>query len=373
MPLKCIAAFFLFGLLCARVSAQEPVSQNIILVTLDGLRWQEVFEGADRSITGNSKYITEPDLIKKFLETSGRSRREALMPFIWNTVAYEGQLYGNRNHKNKVNCTNHHLISYPGYSEMLVGFRHPKVSSNRKINNPHATVLEKIGHHPQFRNEVAAFTTWDAFPYILRESESDIYINAGNDFAKGMISHHEKALNDFAAEGTARSDAITFQYAMEYLKRERPRVTFIGFDGTDHFAHRGKYDGYLKAAHDADQMIAHLWEWVQSQPDYRDKTTLFITTDHGRGNGKNSWRKHRLLASGSRHIWFAVIGPDTPSFGEMKMKSKNYQDQVAKTLAAFLGLTYENEQAVGDVVQTMISVPQTPEPPSPITIAEEAN
>src|SRR5690606_32773898 len=89
----------------------------------------------------------------------------------------------------------------------------------------------------------------------------------------------------------------------------------------------------------------------------RDQTTLLITTDHGRGNGKNSWRNHRLLAAGSRHIWFAVIGPDTPAFGEMKIKATTYQNQVAKTIAAFLGLNYQNEQRVGEVVQTMISVP----------------
>ncbi len=112
-------------------------------------------------------------------------------------------------------------------------------------------------------------------------------------------------------------------------------------------------------------MIGHLWEWVQSQPDYRDKTTLFVTTDHGRGNGKNNWRKHSLLVSGSRHIWFAVMGPDTPAFGEMKMRSCTYQNQVAKTIAAFLGLPYDNEQPVGDVVQTMMSVhPPPPRQPS---------
>ena len=97
---------------------------------------------------------------------------------------------------------------------------------------------------------------------------------------------------------------------MEYLKRVRPRVTFIGFDETDHYAHQGRYDEYLRAAHNADQMIAQLWRWLQSQPDYKDQTTLLITTDHGRGRGRNNWRKHRLLARGSRHIWFAVVGPD---------------------------------------------------------------
>ena len=240
---------------------------------------------------------------------------------------------------------------------MLVGFRHSKVSSNRKVDNPHGTVLESIGSRNGFRNRVAAFATWDAFPYILRESQSKIYVNAGTDLALGNISRREASLNKIQEEAGRRSDSLTFHYALEYMKRERPRVVFIGFDETDQHAHAGRYDEYLKAAHRADAMINQLWEWIQSQQDYRDQTTLLITTDHGRGNGRNNWRKHRLLAAGSRHIWFAVIGPDTPAFGEMKIRNTTYQNQVAKTIAAFLGLPYRNRAPVGEVVQTMISIP----------------
>lgn len=239
---------------------------------------------------------------------------------------------------------------------MLVGFSDPAVSSNRKVENPSATVLEAIGKQPDFQNQVAVFATWDAFPFILRQSKSKIYVNAGKQMAEGNISSNEKDLNALLAASDVRSDSITFRYAMEYMQRERPRVTFISFDGTDAAAHRGDYAGYLQSAHRADRMIGQLWQWVQLQPDYRNKTTLLITTDHGRGNGKNNWRKHKLLIPGSRHIWFAVIGPDTPSFGEMRMRSVTYQRQVAKTIAAFLGLPYRNEQRVGDVVQTMIAI-----------------
>ena len=358
MFFRCIAALLLWGFYAGNGYAQMPKTKNIVIVTLDGLRWQEVFEGADMRIASSDKYVKKQDEISHFRHGPESQRRIALMPFVWNVIASEGQLYGNRQLNNKVNCTNHHLISYPGYSEMLVGFRHPKVSSNRKVENPHATVLEVIGNHRDFENEIAAFATWDAFPFILRESTSDIYVNAGTDIAHGEVSRREKSLNALQKDGHPRPDSVTFQYAFEYMKRNRPRVTFIGLDETDKYGHAGRYDEYLKAAHRADQMIAELWRWIQSQPDYKDQTTLFITTDHGRGNGKNNWRAHRLLAPGSRHIWFAVIGPDTPAFGEMRIKSKHYQKQVAKTLAAFLGLDYANERPVGEVVQTMISIPQ---------------
>lgn len=359
-----IAALFVCGFIAFAADAQVRQTRNVIIVTLDGLRWQEVFEGADERIAFNDRYVESPERVGRYWHESGSDRRRALMPFVWNVIAGQGQLYGNRHLGNKVNCTNHHLISYPGYSEMLVGFRHPKVSSNRNVENPHATVLEMIGKHRHFKDEVAAFATWETFPFILRESRSEIYVNAGQDLARGDISRAERMLNDHQREGRRRSDSITFAYAIEYLKRERPRVTLIGFDETDHYGHAGKYDDYLDAAHRADRMIAELWQWIQSQPDYRDKTTLFITTDHGRGNGKNNWRKHRLLAAGSRHIWFATIGPDTPAFGEMRIKSKHYQKQVAKTIAAFLGLEYTNEKPVGEVVQTMISIPQTEAEPA---------
>ena len=339
-------------------NAQDRRTENFILVTLDGLRWQELFQGADASIINHRNYVEDHDAIRAFMQESAPGRRAALMPFVWEVISNEGQLYGNREYKNRVNCTNRHLISYPGYSEMLVGFRHKDVSSNRKVENPHTTVFESIENQLGFQDEVAAFATWDAFPFILRESSSDIHVNAGQEPATGKISDQEKLLNELQADTGVRSDSITFQYAMEYLRRVRPRVTFIGFDETDQHAHAGRYDAYLMAAHRADRMIATLWQWVQSQPDYRDQTTLLITTDHGRGSGKNNWRKHRLLASGSRHIWFAVIGPDTPAFGEMKIQATAYQNQVAKTIAAFLGLPYENAEPVGDVVQTMISIPQ---------------
>lgn len=349
----CIAFFLFF-----QSRAQDRSTRNIMVVTLDGLRWQEVFRGADPSILEDDRYVGCRASIASFRGPTAAGKRRSLMPFFWGAIGARGQLYGNRDLGNRVNCTNHHLLSYPGYSEMLVGFRHSKISSNRKVDNPHATVLESIGSHKGFRNSVAAFTTWDAFPYILRESHSQIHVNAGPDRAEGRdISRREVRLNKIQEKAGRRTDSLTFHYALEYLKRERPRVVFIGFDETDQHAHAGRYDEYLKAAHRADGMIAQLWQWIQSQPDYRDQTTLLVTTDHGRGNGKNNWRKHRLLARGSRHIWFAVIGPDTPAFGEMKIRNTTYQDQVAKTIAAFLGLPYRNKAPVGDVVQTMISIP----------------
>jgi hypothetical protein len=354
MKLIRLLLFLLFGISCS--FAQELKTRNVIIITLDGYRWQELFNGAEDRILSTEKYVSNSNAVSEFAEGSAIERRQKLMPFFWNVIAKEGQLYGNRGYGNKVNCANHHLLSYPGYSEMLVGFTDSRVSSNALEINPNPTVLEFIQGHGGFHKKVAAFTTWNAFPYILRESESQLHVNAGGDVAEGNISSVEKRVNE-QHNGNKRLDEHTFRYAMEYLKRKRPRVMFLGFDETDQHGHGGRYDEYLKAANRADKMIEELWQWIQSDTTYRNQTTLLITTDHGRGNGKNTWKNHRLLATGSRQIWFAALGPDTPSFGEMKFGAKYYQKQVAKTVAAFLGLQYISKKPAGQIVQTMIGLP----------------
>lgn len=358
---RIVSAVVLFAIVASGVCAQESQTENIVIVTLDGYRWQELFKGADKRVLKNTELTSDRGVAAMFDGETDEARREKLMPFFWNTIAREGQLYGNRKYGNKVNCSNFHLLSYPGYSEMLVGFAERKVTSNDLKTNPNPTVLEVINDQEGYKGQVAAFSTWIAFPYILREEKSNIYVNAGTDSAAGNISDREEELNRLQVENKnphgSRYDEYTHGFAIEYMKREHPRVVFISFDETDEHGHGGRYDQYLKAANKADDLIRQTWEYIQSDPFYKDRTTLLITTDHGRGSGKKSWKNHRLLAPGSGQIWYAVLGPDTPAFGEMKFKGKYYQKQIAKTIAAFLGVGYENRKPVGEIVQTMLAVP----------------
>src|SRR5687768_14584096 len=84
-------------------SANHAEGARVILVVADGLRWQEVFRGADPSIAGaRGKYWRE----------SPAERRVALMPFLWSTVAREGGLIGNRDIGSRAVVTNPMKFSY---------------------------------------------------------------------------------------------------------------------------------------------------------------------------------------------------------------------------------------------------------------------
>lgn len=340
---------------------QKPKTENIVLITLDGLRWQELFFGADSALMKQQLNLKDPKLKEKFWRDDVLERRKSLLPFIWTTLASKGQIYGNRSHGSFVNVSNGMWFSYPGYNELLTGKPDDaRINSNDKNYNPNITVLEFLHQQPGFKGKVAAFTSWDCFPYIINDKRSGVFVSAGLEPARQpKINEREEILNKVMAAipnplGDVRLDAFTFYYGMEYLKRNKPRVIYFAFDETDDFAHGGEYGAYLNAAHYTDRFIGELWSYLQQDPQYKDKTTLFITTDHGRGTDAENWKHHGAKISQADQIWMAVIGPDTPPLGEVKKPGQLYQKQVAKTMASFLGFDFNVEKENSGSIRSML-------------------
>lgn len=337
-------------------------TENVVLITLDGFRWQEMFNGADSSMMKQQTHLKDPQLKEKFWRNDLTERRKALLPFFWNTIATGGQLYGNRSVNCNVNVSNNQLFSYPGYNEILTGKAdNERIHSNDKMYNPNTNVLEFINSQPFFKGKVAAFTSWDVFPYIINDKRSGVYVSTGISPMDGKnLNEREKTMNDLIRSipnplGDVRLDAFTFYYGMEYMKKNKPRVMYFAFDETDDFAHAGEYGAYLNSAHYTDRFIGELWSYLQTESFYKNKTTLIITVDHGRGNDAEGWKDHGQKIPEADQIWMAVLGPDTNALGEVKGDHQLYQNQVAKTLAAFLGFDYTQEAKEGAVVKSMVA------------------
>jgi hypothetical protein len=346
----------LFCLLISFNALAQQGPRKVVLVTLDGLRWHELFQGANPDRLRDTKVTKDVAVVEQFGAADAEARREKLMPFMWNTVAEKGQLYGDRKQGSKVNCSNTYLFSYPGYSELLVGFADRRVKSNKKVENPNRTVLEFIASDPAYQDKVAVFSTWESIPYAAGALRGGLPFASKYETTLGEQNGESKRPRAHEPEVIAKhSDRVTFERAFAYLQEYRPHVLFIGFDETDANGHRGKYDKYLSAAHDTDSLLSLLWEWIQHDQEYRNNTTLIVTTDHGRGHlFRNSWRNHGILSPGSRHIWMAVMGPDTPATGVVADGKKYYQKQVAQTMAALVNLEYSNTRPVGAVMQGVL-------------------
>jgi hypothetical protein len=323
-------------------------TRHILLVTTDGLRWQEVFRGADVTLMNKENGgVENPEALQaEFGGETAEGRRKALLPFMWNVMAKNGQLYGNADAGSEARVTNGRNFSYPGYNEIFTGYADPSIDSNEKHNNGNVSVLEWLNGQDDFHRRIAAFGSWDRFPYILNSARSKIRVISGWQPMIGRgLSSEERLLSRLVAEtpriwDDCTYDTFTFHAALEYFKRQRPRVLYIGLGETDEFGHAGRYDHYLHAAHHVDSYLRIIWDTVQSLPDYRGATTLIVTTDHGRGDAPVEWKGHGAKIKGSERIWIGVLGPDTPPLGARTNVSTVTQSQIAATLANFLGLDY---------------------------------
>src|SRR5204862_4287990 len=105
-------------------------------------------------------------------------------------------------------------------------------------------------------------------------------------------------------------DVFTQYAAIHYLQTKKPRVLYISYGETDEWAHSGQYRDYLNAANMVDKWIHDIWNFVQSDPAYKNNTALFLTVDHGRGDAKKEeWTSHNKDIKDSYQIWFAAMGP----------------------------------------------------------------
>ena len=319
-------------------------TENVVLITTDGLRWQEVFSGAEEALLTKDAGVADPEGLRlEFGRDTPAARREALLPFLWTVLVKQGQLYGNADRGSVARVTNGHNFSYPGYNELLSGRADPRIDSNDKKPNPNVTVLEWLNGREPYRGRVAAFCSWDVFPWILNRERSGIVVNAGFEpmtFAgdRDRLAVLNQVLTDTtpAADGV-RHDSLTYAATLEYVRAARPRVVYISYGETDDWAHAGRYDHYLHSAQRFDRFTRQLWDAMQGIDQYRGKTTFVITTDHGRGSGLTGWKSHGEKIPESENIWIGVLGPDTPALGESTPATAVTQSQVAPTVAAALG------------------------------------
>jgi hypothetical protein len=336
----------------AALAQRQQRSQNVILVVTDGLRWQEVFAGADSLLAfGDPKVVGDDTtaIRRKFWRATAAERREVLLPFLWGTVAREGQLFGNLAAGSSAAVTNGLKFSYPGYHEMLAGFVDERIDRNEYGLNPNATVFEWLNQQPAFTGRVAAFATWDVFADIFARQRSGVFTHAGWEQPYAAPRSAADSLLNRLYATTFRSwdnnawDSFAHAVAMRHLAVQRPRVMFLGYGETDEWAHAGRYDRYLAAARTVDQYLAEIWSAVQGHPEYRGRTTLIVTTDHGRGRTTRDWTSHGRTVVGAEEMWIAVIGPDTPALGERRNVPAVTQAQIAATVAALLGMDYRRD------------------------------
>ena len=346
-----LLAALLAVLAATGVRAADRQTDNVILITVDGVRIQEIFGGLDeaaaREIVKKGRAEDSP-LWQRYWAPTPEERRRKLMPFLWGTLLTEhGAIAGNPAAGSVMRVTNRHRFSYPGYSEIATGAAHDtEIDSNDNRRNPFPSVLEIVRRERALdARAVATFASWETFRWIVEHEEGATTVNAGLQ-AYEHPDHEVQVLSRWQFEARTpwdgtRHDAYTWRFARAHLATYQPRLLWIALDETDDWAHDGRYDRVLDSLARFDARLAELWTWLQDHEQYRGKTTIIITTDHGRGTGPTAWRDHGADVEGAQDVWVAIAGPDVTRRGEWRDAPAIYQNQIAATLAWLLGVDYQ--------------------------------
>jgi hypothetical protein len=221
-------------------------TRNVVLIVSDGLRWQEVFTGADPELLNEANggiWDKEEDLRREFWRASPEERRKALFPFLWTTVAVHGQIFGNQTKGSIAHVTNGFAFSYPGYNEMLTGHPDPRIDSNEFGPNPNTTVFEWLNGLAELHGRVSVFATWVTFNDIFNVARSRLPLQVGwNAPYRGRLTPRQQLLNRLYLSTTRMDDEDVYDAFLQVplldsFRTHQPRALFVGYGETDNWAH----------------------------------------------------------------------------------------------------------------------------------------
>jgi hypothetical protein len=133
------------------------------------------------------------------------------------------------------------------------------------------------------------------------------------------------AIANFVRSGGPTSgDELTFFMTREVMRKFAPRVLTVAFSDVE-AAHFGSYSLHVSGIRTADRLAYQLWQEVESNPDYRGKTTMVILPEFGRdpdGSSTNGFFNHRANEESTRDTWMMALGPavDKPQIIERPIR-----------------------------------------------------
>jgi hypothetical protein len=146
-------------------------------------------------------------------------------------------------------------------------------------------------------------------------------------------------------DAAVSGDELTFFVAREVLERISPALLMVNFSDVE-VAHSGAYSLHLGGIHRADALCHRLWQFIQENPERRQRTTLVIMNEFGRdpdGSGTNGFFNHRTNTECCRMAWTLVLGQAVkkPQVVERVIR----QIDVPPSIAGWMG--FECERATG--------------------------
>lgn len=302
-----------------RVLAGQGVDAPIVIVTVDGVRWQEIFEGTEAARSPG--YVVPASELVPNLYKLGLERGAFVGAPGRGIIAASGPNY----------------ISLPGYTEILGGRRSPC----RDNQCPRTSAPTLFDEARAAGAKVAAFSSWDRIDFALTAKPGSFVVSCGQ--------REGREVPPSPGHGKYRPDRVTAEEALAYFETERPDVFFLGLGDTDEYAHRGDYARYIEALKHADEVVGRLMAIVDRDAERGESTHIVVTTDHGR---EASFHQHGRLPEAAR-VWMVAAGPRFRARGPIATTRRHHLADIAPTLRVVLGLAPDPSETAGRVIDAL--------------------
>ncbi len=325
--------------------AQAGRTRNIVLVTIDGVRWQEIFAGAEAA---RAALLPCSDVAALLPNLSALGQAGVLLGKVGAPVISSGP----------------NFVSLPGYREIITGRASAACTDNdcRRIDEP--TLLDELAHADLGRDELAVIASWERVARAAALDSRAVTVSAGRHGGLGRdrlrVSYEASRLLDEAAAagarpgyGDYRPDRYTARLALDYLRARRPRLLWVALGDTDEHAHRGDYRGYLDALRSADHFVGELWELLGTLGQYGAETTVIVTADHGRAD---NFVAHGAAPESSR-VWLVAAGGAIAGGGERAAAHTVRLADIAPTVRQLLGLPADHSPGAGTAIRELLTPP----------------
>jgi hypothetical protein len=318
---------------------EERAESAVVLVVLDGVRWQEIFGGADRALAR-----------ERGLNPLAWASARALMPNLQRALETRAIALGAPGHGAELSASGPQFISLPGYLEIFSGHPDPACGSNDCARPPARTIADDVSEAGE-TGDAAVVASW---PTIARAASADgsrLVVSAG----RKRVSHGELLREDEAAvtwmdrgahakawpgEGDYRPDAFTSRLALRTLATLRPRFLFVGLGDADEYGHRNDYRSYLEAIHASDAFLGDLFSTLDDMGARGRHTTVVVTADHGRAYG---FKDHGARYPESGRVWLVAASGDLHEHGLVAAAQRRTLSQIAPTVRALLGMPADGQ------------------------------
>ena len=162
---------------------------------------------------------------------------------------------------------------------------------------------------------------------------------AGRELDRNVRESLVRALIEYinGPEAPASGDELTFFITREVMREFAPSLLLVNFWDMD-VAHWGSYSLYLQAITRTDRVTGMLWDEIETNPHYKDKTTVLILPELGRDgdqNASNGFLNHRSGDASCRNLWLMALGAGV-STGETERPV--FHVDVTATAAELLGV-----------------------------------